>query len=348
MERIRSSLENFIPEVRPGNQTALGTRAHPFALYIARMHRSIHRLWGFGFLVDMDSKPDRHPMNDMKLWTMIEVVVEPSGKVHKATIVRPSGILTYDVAALDTVFASGPYPPTPRAIRSKDGKVYLHWRFHRNQRQCGTFGVDPFILTKPPTGPIDSTMAEVLGQPRPRRAGPRRLNRPHSGHAGQARSGHRHPHSGQARAGQGPGASTKPSQRQLEAARAAARKNPRADLGRAKRAARRFIQAFNRRDPGAMAAACDLPFLAQGRKVAKQRQVLRRMFGDLVREAAGERADAVRLMTVSEARSKLGKLPAGADYGVGMVVGQVQLGRVPVTLLLQERAGSWKVIGLNR
>ncbi len=97
-----------------------------------------------------------------------------------------------------------------------------------------------------------------------------------------------------------------------------------------------------------MAAACDLPFWAQGREVAKQRQVLRRMFGDLVREAAGARAEAVKLMTVSEARSKLGKLPAGAEYGAGMVVGQVQLGRVPVTLLLQERAGSWKVIGLNR
>src|SRR5215813_15493593 len=45
---IKSSLENFIPEVKPGNQTALGTRAAPFAAFIARMHRGIHKLWGFG------------------------------------------------------------------------------------------------------------------------------------------------------------------------------------------------------------------------------------------------------------------------------------------------------------
>ncbi|MFH0902488.1 MAG: hypothetical protein V2A73_17805, partial [Pseudomonadota bacterium] len=61
---IRSSLENFVPEVRPGNQTALGTRAHPFALYLARMHRRIHELWGFGFLAGLDDKPASNPMND--------------------------------------------------------------------------------------------------------------------------------------------------------------------------------------------------------------------------------------------------------------------------------------------
>ncbi|MFH1131866.1 MAG: TonB family protein, partial [Pseudomonadota bacterium] len=125
-------------------------RADPFALYIARMHRQIHKLWGFGFLEDLNLKPDNNPMNDMSLWTNIEIVVLPDGEVRKATLVRTSGILTYDVAALDTVFAAAPYPPPPRAIKSADGNVYLHWRFHRDQRQCGTFGVDPYILTSPP------------------------------------------------------------------------------------------------------------------------------------------------------------------------------------------------------
>ncbi|MFH1131700.1 MAG: hypothetical protein V1754_10215, partial [Pseudomonadota bacterium] len=36
LSQIRAALENFIPEVQPGNQTALGTRADPFAVYIAR------------------------------------------------------------------------------------------------------------------------------------------------------------------------------------------------------------------------------------------------------------------------------------------------------------------------
>ncbi len=59
LDAIKSSLENFVPDVRPGNQTALKTRAHPYALYIARMHRRIHELWGFGFLEDLDEQGRR-------------------------------------------------------------------------------------------------------------------------------------------------------------------------------------------------------------------------------------------------------------------------------------------------
>ncbi len=60
--RVQSSLENFIPEVKPGNQTALNTRAAPFAAYIARMHRSIHNLWGFGMLEEWDEKSSTQPL----------------------------------------------------------------------------------------------------------------------------------------------------------------------------------------------------------------------------------------------------------------------------------------------
>ena len=67
--RVQSSLENFIPEVKPGNQTALNTRAAPFAAYIARMHRSIHNLWGFGMLEEWDEKSSSNPFNNPNLLT---------------------------------------------------------------------------------------------------------------------------------------------------------------------------------------------------------------------------------------------------------------------------------------
>ena len=38
----------------------------------------------------------------------------------------------------------------PREIRSKNGKIYLHWSFYRDARQCATSGVEPFILDNPP------------------------------------------------------------------------------------------------------------------------------------------------------------------------------------------------------
>jgi len=147
LEAIKSSLENFVPDVRHGNQTALKTRAHPFALYVARMHRRIHELWGFGFLESLDDKSADYPLNNPDLWTNLEVSVNTDGSVHKVTIAKTSGKTEFDVAAIDTVLSSAPFEQTPEAIRSSDGRVYLRWGFYRNWRQCGTFNVEPYILT---------------------------------------------------------------------------------------------------------------------------------------------------------------------------------------------------------
>lgn len=150
LEAVKSSLENFVPDVRPGNQTALKTRAHPFALYVARMHRRIHELWGFGFLEQLDDKAADYPLNNPDLWTNLEVSVNPDGSLHKVTIVKTSGKTEFDVAAVDTVLSSAPFDATPEAIRSVDGRIYLRWGFYRNWRQCGTFNVEPYILTEVP------------------------------------------------------------------------------------------------------------------------------------------------------------------------------------------------------
>ncbi|HET7506670.1 MAG TPA: energy transducer TonB [Kofleriaceae bacterium] len=150
LDAVKSSLENFIPDVRPGNQTALKTRAHPYALYIARMHRRIHELWGFGFLEQLDGKGSDYPLNDPNLWVNLEISVNPDGSLHKVTIAKTSGKTEFDVAAVDTVISSAPYEATPEAIRSVDGRIYLRWGFYRNWRQCGTFNVEPYILNEVP------------------------------------------------------------------------------------------------------------------------------------------------------------------------------------------------------
>ena len=170
---MRAALENFIPEVKPGNQTALNTRAAPFAAYIAKMHRSIHKLWGFGALDDWDELPSSSPLNDYKLSTTLEMVMNRDGTVDKVTVVRASGYLPFDAAAIDVAFNAGPYPDPPRAIRSANGKIYVHWQFHRDERQCATSGVDYFILDNPPAGADRPAVADAPAEaPRPGAAAP--------------------------------------------------------------------------------------------------------------------------------------------------------------------------------
>jgi len=152
-ERVRSALENFITEVKPGNQTALNTRAAPFAQFITRMHRRIHELWAFGFMAGLDNKPATLPLNDPSLVTKLEIVLDGQGNVDRVAVVRSSGLTIYDSAAIDVVYSAAPYPTPPPTILSGNGKVYIHWTFHRNEEACGTPGVDYFILNNGPKSP---------------------------------------------------------------------------------------------------------------------------------------------------------------------------------------------------
>lgn len=145
-ERALSALENFINEVTPDNQTELNTRAAPFAQFITRMHRQIHEKWAFGFLTQMDTSFRDSPMNDLKLVAKLEIVLDGEGDVDKIAMVRTSGITGFDGAAISAVYAAAPFPPPPTAILSGNGKVYIHWKFHRNGDACGTPGVNYFIL----------------------------------------------------------------------------------------------------------------------------------------------------------------------------------------------------------
>ncbi len=171
-ERTRAAIENYVPHVRTGNQTALRAAHSPFARYLSDMHRRIHHYWADGYLIDLLSLGDHHPLNDFNLRTDLEIVVDQSGNVAQVGVVRTSGQMQFDAAAVDSAYRSGPHPSPPREILSGDGRVYLHWGFYRNARQCGTFNATPFLLPDPPTMPRDTADPPAEGESEPAPAAP--------------------------------------------------------------------------------------------------------------------------------------------------------------------------------
>jgi TonB family protein len=131
---------------RPMGLTTRSTRASPFALYIAAMHRQIHSRFTLAFLADIDARKDP-TYAEQSLWTMLAIVVNGDGTIARLDVVRPSGVRAFDDAALASVRSAAPFPPAPSVIESGDGKVHLDWEFHRDAvRGCGTPGVRPYIL----------------------------------------------------------------------------------------------------------------------------------------------------------------------------------------------------------
>lgn len=165
--RWKSAIENYVPSVRPGNQTALNTAKSAFAGYLNGIHNRIHPLFADEFLSSLDSLPSSHPMNNEALSTEIEIILDQeSGNVVRMGVTKFSGITAFDIAALDSVKRAAPFGAPPHEIVSPDGNVYLHWEFHRNAEACSTFNARPFLLkAQPKTAPTEITPAAPPSDP---------------------------------------------------------------------------------------------------------------------------------------------------------------------------------------
>jgi TonB family protein len=151
LERWRSAIENYVSDVKPGNQTALNAARVPFASYLNGMHNRIHPIFADSFLESLDNLPATHPLNDQHLVTILEIVLTREGRLRRMGVVRASGVTAFDIGALDSVDRAQPFGPAPGAIVSPDGNVYLHWEFHREEAlACSTFGARPYLLAAPP------------------------------------------------------------------------------------------------------------------------------------------------------------------------------------------------------
>jgi TonB family protein len=152
--KFRAAVENFVDRVKPGNQTALNAAASPFAAYLAEVHRSIHREFAMRFLRGLPLVGG--PFADPSLVTRLEIVINQDGTLHQVGVIRTSGFTPFDYGAWNAVTKAAPYPAPPKRILSGDGRVYVRWDFYNNERQCGTFNAEPFILPNPGGDPKPS------------------------------------------------------------------------------------------------------------------------------------------------------------------------------------------------
>ena len=148
LERWRSAIENYVPSVKLGNQTALNTAYAPFATYLNSIHNRIHPIFADGFLASLDRLPNGDPMNRPELKTFLEIVLSRTdGSLVRMGVTRSSGVTAFDVGALESVARAAPFGSPPPVIVSPDGNVYLHWEFHRNPiYACSTYFAHPYIL----------------------------------------------------------------------------------------------------------------------------------------------------------------------------------------------------------
>jgi len=357
-DHYQSPLENMVPEVQVGNQTALRSRKHPFARYIAQMHRAIHDAWAWGFLEQLDTRGRQHPLNEYELWTRVEIVLNRDGTIDKVTTVRHSGKIAFDSAAREIVHAAGPFPDPPREIMSGNGKIYVHWAFHRDERACGTFGAQPFILDNAGQGDRPDPDMEVRGGRTERENLGRRLQRkpqapnvaagparPSGGgeHAHEHGEGDGHDHGDGAGTGGGTG-KAEPAPAEPEP-----KGEPSADDADAKKAANEWLHYMSKGEVERTVARSSLPFAAGDSIAARTREELTDMLATMSEEAkAAGRPKAAKMYTAAGLRKVFHSVPAGVQEGGGKLYALTKVGNDYLVLVLEKKFGSWRVVGVTR
>jgi len=155
LARWKSAIENYVPHVKPGNRTALNTRAVPFANYLNAMHQRIHVIFADEFLASLDQRPKNDPLNNYDMHTELELIISQyDGSLITMGVVRTSGVTAFDINALEAVSKASPFGKPPSEIVSPDGNVYVHWEFYRNpDYACSTYFAHPIILKEAPAPP---------------------------------------------------------------------------------------------------------------------------------------------------------------------------------------------------
>jgi hypothetical protein len=124
----------------------------PFATYLVAIHNRIHPIFADGYLESLDNLQKDDPLNDMRLSSTLEIVLDTeTGKIVQVGVVSSSGLAAFDGAALISVERAAPFGKAPDGIASPDGNVYLHWEFHRDPDEaCTTRHARPYRLASAP------------------------------------------------------------------------------------------------------------------------------------------------------------------------------------------------------
>lgn len=159
----RAAVENYEPSVKVGNQTSLNAAKSAFGSYLNTMHNRIHPIFAEEFLQSLSNLPPGHKFND-NLVTFVEIVLsKDDGKILRAGITKASGFTAFDVIAVNSARRAGPFGKPPDAIVSSDGKVYIHWEFHRDPYDaCSSRNARPYLLKAP-----DEKKEEAPATPKP-------------------------------------------------------------------------------------------------------------------------------------------------------------------------------------
>lgn len=125
---LMSPSNDFLEDVKKGNETYLNTRKFAYAAYFNKMKQAISRNWSPGTAIIVND-----PMGKMygrkDRFTKLKVFISAQGKLVRAKVITSSGVDFLDREAINAFKMAAPFAPPPEVLLNEDKQLEIQFGF---------------------------------------------------------------------------------------------------------------------------------------------------------------------------------------------------------------------------
>lgn len=122
---------DHVEDVPEGEETLLNSREFKYATFFNRVKRGVSQYWsprvGEEYM-RRDPYGNIYGVKDRK--TLLEIALDPKGKLLDVDVVRSSGVKFFDDVAVQSFKDASPFPNPPRGLVEDDGKIHFQFGFY--------------------------------------------------------------------------------------------------------------------------------------------------------------------------------------------------------------------------
>lgn len=141
----REAVERYTASVSRKSYREMERRTPGVTSYLDSMHWKLHPIFAHGFLASL-IPPGAPLLLDPDFSATAEIVLDGAdGALLRTGIVKRSTSVTFDAGVLESIRRAGHFGASSHAMRSTDGRVYLHWTFYRDEYYaCSPYFARPY------------------------------------------------------------------------------------------------------------------------------------------------------------------------------------------------------------
>ncbi len=125
---LMSPSNDFLEDVKKGNETYLNTKKFLYAAYFNKMKSAVSRNWSPGTAIIVND-----PMGTMygrkDRFTKLRVFISSKGKLVKAKVITSSGVDFLDREAINAFKMAAPFAPPPEVLLNEDKQLEIQFGF---------------------------------------------------------------------------------------------------------------------------------------------------------------------------------------------------------------------------